>query len=55
MESKKPIIIKIPKVSNWTITDLRYTCKNNKIKGYTKMNREQLISEVENIIDNIHK
>lgn len=47
-----PIIIKIPKVDDWTITDLRYTCKKNKVKGYTKMSREQLIIKVNSIIKN---
>jgi hypothetical protein len=47
-----PIIIKIPALSEWTITELRYTCRKNKVKGYTKMTREQLIIEVNEIIRN---
>jgi len=49
-ENEKPIIINIPAVETWTITDLRYTCRKNKIKGYTKMDRQQLIIEVNEII-----
>jgi len=52
MEKEKPIIINIPAVETWTITDLRYTCRKNKIKGYTKMNRDELIIEVNSIITN---
>ena len=47
----KEILINIPKVEDWTITDLRYTCKKNKIKSYTKMNKEQLINAVKKIIN----
>lgn len=46
-------IIHIPKVEEWTITSLRYTCKHNNIKGYTKMSKEQLIKEAGNIINNM--
>jgi hypothetical protein len=48
----EPIIIKIPSVKEWNVTQLRYACRKNKIKGYTKMNREQLIVVVERIIEN---
>lgn len=46
----EPIIINVPSVDNWTITDLKYTCRKNKVKGYTKMDRKQLIIEVKKII-----
>jgi len=49
---QKPIVINIPAVGTWTITDLRHTCRKNKVKGYTKMDRDQLIVEVNNIITN---
>ncbi|MGE7650503.1 hypothetical protein ACQKM1_22410 [Peribacillus frigoritolerans] len=48
--SEKPIIINIPSVENWSKTDLLYTCKKNKIKGYTRMSKDQLIVEVKKII-----
>lgn len=51
----EPIIIHMPKIEDWTITSLRNTCKKNKVKGYTKMNKEQLIIEVKNIINKIKK
>lgn len=44
------VTIRIPKVEDWNITSLRYCCKNNKVKGYSKMSREQLIKEVLKII-----
>lgn len=51
MLEDKPIIIKIPSVETWNITSLRYCCKKNKVKGYTKMSKEQLIEEVQKIIN----
>lgn len=51
---EKPIVINIPAVDTWNITDLRYTCKRNKVKGYTKMSREELISEVKRIVANFN-
>ena len=53
--SDKPIIINIPSVDTWNITALRYTCRKNKVKGYIKMDREQLIVEVKKIIHNYKK
>jgi hypothetical protein len=47
---EEPVIIHIPSVEEWNITQLRYACKKNKIKGYTKMTKEQLIVAVENIL-----
>ena len=47
---EEPIIINMPSVDTWNITALRYTCRKNKVKGYTKMDREQLIIEVRKII-----
>ena len=48
------VIIKIPSLEEWTITDLRKTCKKNKVKGYTKMSREQLIKAVRQILKDFH-
>ena len=53
LRKEEPIIINIPSVDSWTITDLKFTCRKNKIKGYTKMSRDQLIIEVKRIIENI--
>ena len=49
------VIINIPAVESWNITQLRYTCKKNKVKGYTKMDKPQLIEAVKDIIKNINK
>lgn len=49
----KPVVIDIPKVEDWTITDLRYTCSRNKVKGYTKMTKDELVIEVKRIIENM--
>lgn len=46
------VTINIPSVEDWNITQLRYCCKKNKVKGYTKMTKDQLIVEVQNIIAN---
>jgi len=49
------VIINIPSIDSWTITDLRFTCRKNKIKGYSKMSREELIEEVKKIINKFKK
>lgn len=51
--SEETVIINIPRVEDWTLTQLRYTCKRNKVKGYTKMTREELIANVKEIIKNM--
>lgn len=51
--SEQPVIINIPSVEDWNITQLRYTCKKNKVKGYTKMDRDQLIEAVKQVIENL--
>jgi hypothetical protein len=48
--SETPVVINIPAVETWPITHLRNACKRNKVKGYTKMDREQLIAEVKAIL-----
>ena len=45
LEGEKP-------VDKWTKTDLLITCKNNKVKGYTRMSKSQLIEEVKKTITN---
>ncbi|WP_197078009.1 MULTISPECIES: hypothetical protein [unclassified Bacillus (in: firmicutes)] len=49
----KPIVIDIPPVEEWTLRDLKSVCQHNKIKGYTKMDREQLIYHVRVILGHI--
>lgn len=44
------IIINIPSVETWGVTALKYACKKNKVKGYTKMSKDQLIEAVKEII-----
>lgn len=51
--SDKEVIINIPSVDTWTLKDLRYACKKNKIKNYTKMSREELVSAVTKLIENL--
>lgn len=46
----KKVVINVPAIDTWPITHLRNACKRNKIKGYTKMDREQLVAEVEGIL-----
>lgn len=55
IKSKETIIINVPGVEAWSLKELRNCCKNNKVKGYTKMNREQLIEEVRNIIKKLRR
>ncbi len=49
----KPIVIEIPPVEEWTLRDLKSICRHNKIKCYTKMDREQLIYHVRVILGHI--
>lgn len=49
----KPVTIKVPGVEEWTLKELRYFCKNHKVKGYTKMNKEQLVVAVKKILENL--
>lgn len=44
-------MINIPPPEEWTLTGLRYTCRKNKVKGYTKMTRTELMYEVKQIIE----
>lgn len=47
------VIIKVPIVSEWSISELRKCCKKHKVKGYTKMDRVQLVTAAHEIIDKI--
>ena len=49
--NNKPIIIDMGKLEDWPITHLRYTCRKNKVKGYTKMSKVELVEEVRKIFD----
>ncbi|MGD6876944.1 hypothetical protein [Bacillus infantis] len=51
--SEEKVIINIPSVEEWNITQLRYTCKKNKVKGYTKMDRDELIVAVKDILSKL--
>lgn len=55
VKSKETIIINVPGVESWSLKELRSCCKNNKVTGYTKMNREQLIEEVRDIIKKLRR
>jgi len=46
----KEVNINIPAVDDWTLTDLRKCCRKNKVKGYAKFSREQLILAVKDVI-----
>ena len=47
------VTIRVPSVESWTLKELKYCCKNHKVKGYTKMNRDQLIKAVKEILNNL--
>ena len=53
VKSVEPVIINIPSVDTWTKTDLLFACKKNKVKGYTRMDKPQLIEAVKNIMANM--
>lgn len=50
---EQPAIINVPSADKWTLKDLKYTCKKHKIKGYTKMTKEELVVEVNKIINKL--
>jgi len=47
----EPVIIKIPKIEEWPITHLRKCCQKNKVPGYTKMSRDELVQAVKKIVN----
>lgn len=49
------ITIQIPKIEDWTISDLRKACKKNKVKGHTKMTKEQLVEAVKQIFKELDR
>jgi hypothetical protein len=49
----KPIVINIPTVDEWPMKDLKRVCRHKKIKGYTKMSREELVLHVREVIRNM--
>ena len=51
----KEIVLNVPSVEDWTLTDLRKCCRKNKVKGYAKLSREQLVEAVANIIKQFNK
>lgn len=50
IQGNDTVVINIPGVDKWTLTQLRNFCKRNKVKGYTKMNRYELENKVEEIL-----
>jgi len=46
----KTVIVSIPPVEEWPLKQLKSVCRHNKIKGYTKMDREKLVQHVKEII-----
>lgn len=52
IQGNDEVLIKIPRCEKWTISQLRYCCKKHKIKGYNKMNKDQLVREVKEILKN---
>ena len=53
IQGNDKVTIKVPGVEEWTLKELRYCCKNHKVKGYTKMNKEQLVAAVKEILNNL--
>ena len=47
------VIVSIPPVEEWPLKQLKSVCRHNKIKGYTKMDREELVKNVKEIIKNM--
>lgn len=47
------VSIRIPGIDEWSLSDLKKCCKRNKVKGYTKMSKEQLQEAVNEIVKGI--
>ena len=47
------VSIRIPGINEWSLSDLKKCCKGNKVKGYTKMSKEQLQEAVREIVKSI--
>lgn len=54
-QSSQTIIIDMGRLEDWPITHLRRTCQKNKIKGYSKMSKEDLVLAVREILKKFHK
>lgn len=50
LSKPRPVILDMGKLEDWPITHLRRACQRNKIKGYTSMNRDELVAAVRGII-----
>lgn len=48
------VIVSIPPVEEWPLKQLKSVCRHNKIKGYTKMDRKELVHHVKEIIKNMN-
>lgn len=48
--SEETIVINIPPIEKWTMKELKYVCRHNKVKGYTKMEHKQLVQSVKEIL-----
>ncbi|WP_179863179.1 hypothetical protein [Bacillus pseudomycoides] len=53
--SEKTIVINISPIEKWTMKELKYVCKHNKVKDYTKMERKQLVQCVKEILGHIKR
>jgi|GEM_PF-3193542 len=44
------VTIELPSLEEWPISHLRKACKKNKVKGYSKMSKEELVKAVRRIL-----
>jgi hypothetical protein len=50
LAEERPVILDMGKLEDWPITHLRRACQRNQIKGYSRMNRDELVAAVRGII-----
>lgn len=55
IQGQGSVTISMGRVEDWPISQLRYTCKKNKVKGYTTMTKEALVVEVKKIFEKLDK
>lgn len=50
LSEPRPVILDMGKLEDWPISHLRRACQRNKVKGYTTMNKDELVAAVRDII-----
>ena len=44
------VTIELPSLEEWPISHLRKACKKNKVKGYSKMSKDELVEAIKQLL-----